>query len=387
MWPNNDKQESLVNLGKVIAEKIKLTASKHDRKATFPHEHFAFMRDKGYLRASVPTDIGGAGHGLTDLVLAQYEIGKGDGSTSVSVGLHHTIVGTEVEALNWPKKLRELIFGGIVKNGELINSIASEPDLGSPRGGGRPATTLKPNGNGQWLLNGRKTWSTLAPALTYAIIFVAVEDGTGDTARIVKKMDSNGVSIEETWDSMSMRSSGSHDVIFQDVVVQEEDFISRSNPRNSPNNVVSGAAWFPLMLSGANLGVASASRDYAIDFARNRRPTGSSVPISNIPHVREQIARMESTLLVARRILFSCAEDWEKYPNERNDLIAEVAMTKVKSIDSSIKITDLAMRIVGAAGLDRSNPLERYFRDVRSGISNPPIEARALEQLATRILD
>jgi len=45
------------------------------------------------------------------------------------------------------------------------------------------------------------------------------------------------------------------------------------------------------------------------------------------------------------------------------------------------------MRIVGAVGLDRARPLERYFRDVRSGIANPPIEARALEQLASRLLD
>ena len=45
------------------------------------------------------------------------------------------------------------------------------------------------------------------------------------------------------------------------------------------------------------------------------------------------------------------------------------------------------MRIVGAVGLYKDKPLERYFRDVRSGISNPPIEARALQKLATHLIN
>ena len=45
------------------------------------------------------------------------------------------------------------------------------------------------------------------------------------------------------------------------------------------------------------------------------------------------------------------------------------------------------MRVVGGVALHRSEPLERYFRDVRSGLVNPPIEARALEAIARAALD
>ena len=96
---------------------------------------------------------------------------------------------------------------------------------------------------------------------------------------------------------------------------------------------------------------------------------------------------MESQLLRGRRNLLSCCEDWESYPDDRKDLSPEVSMVKVQTIETAISITDLAMRIVGAVGLDKDKPLERYFRDVRSGISNPPIEARALQQLATHLLN
>ena len=96
---------------------------------------------------------------------------------------------------------------------------------------------------------------------------------------------------------------------------------------------------------------------------------------------------MESMMLVARRSLFSCAEDWEGNPEERKNLLPEVSITKLTCIETAIAVTDLAMRIVGGVGLERNRPLERYFRDVRSGIANPPIEARALEQLASHILE
>jgi len=387
MWPKSEKQKQLLEIAKTISSEINITASEHDEKGTFPIEHFTFMRKQGYLQAAVPKAYGGKEFGLTDIALSQYEIGKGCGSTAVAVGMHHMVVGAESEALSWPDHVRKKIFSEIILNGAITNNIASEPDLGSPRGGGRPATTLKKEKGGKWRLNGRKTWSTLAPVLSHAITLAAVDDDSHDTARVLVKMNSQGVSIEETWNSMSMRATGSHDIIFHDVLLDETDFISRSNPKVHIDTSSTGAAWFPLLLSAANLGIAHAARDYAVNFAINRKPTGSSNAISKIPHVREKIAQMEAVLLLARRILFSCCEDWEAYPKAREILFPEISITKVKCIESAIEVTDLAMRVVGAVGLDRGRPLERYFRDTRSAIANPPIEARALEQIASKILD
>jgi alkylation response protein AidB-like acyl-CoA dehydrogenase len=46
--------------------------------------------------------------------------------------------------------------------------------------------------------------------------------------------------------------------------------------------------------------------------------------------------------------------------------------------NNAIQITDLALRVVGSAGLSRRLPLERYFRDVRAGLGNPPMDDVAL---------
>ena len=96
---------------------------------------------------------------------------------------------------------------------------------------------------------------------------------------------------------------------------------------------------------------------------------------------------MEMKLVQAKRALFNCAEDWEEYPECRTDLEAIIPMTKISSVQSAIEVTDIAMRIVGAVGLDKNRPLERYFRDVRSGLNNPPLEDRAFEQIAAYVMN
>ena len=385
MWPKTDAQARLLATAEALAAGFVETAAEHDRDGSFPHEHFEAMRAAGYLAAAVPQEHGGGGHGLDDLVLAQIALGCGDGSTALSVGMHHMVIGTEAASSRWPAALRERVFRDVVERGALINNIAAEPEMGSPRGEGRPATTLTPDGDG-WRLTGRKTFSTLSPALAYAVVFAAVEDGTGDTARVLVRCDAPGVSVEETWDSMAMRSTGSHDMHFQEVRIEAGDVASRRAPKAPPPEG-RPEAWFPLLVAAANLGVGYAARDYAVRFAQTRQPTGAPAPIAKIPHVREQVARMEAALTSARTMLLNAAEDFEHHPEHDRDLAVQIPIAKRQATEAAVEATDLALRIVGGVGLHRSQPLERYFRDVRSGLVNPPIEARALEQIAAHVLD
>ncbi len=46
--------------------------------------------------------------------------------------------------------------------------------------------------------------------------------------------------------------------------------------------------------------------------------------------------------------------------------------------NNAIDVTDQALRVVGSVGLQRRHPLERYFRDVRAGLGNPPLDDVAM---------
>lgn len=48
----------------------------------------------------------------------------------------------------------------------------------------------------------------------------------------------------------------------------------------------------------------------------------------------------------------------------------------------ALEVVDKAMRLVGAKSLQRSNPLQRYYRDVRAGLHNPPMDDLTIKKLA-----
>lgn len=80
----------------------------------------------------------------------------------------------------------------------------------------------------------------------------------------------------------------------------------------------------------------------------------------------------------ARSALYGTVEEWEARPEIRGELGAQMAAAKVIVTNNAIEVTDQAMRVVGSVGLQRKNPLERYFRDVRAGLGNPPLDDVAI---------
>lgn len=56
-------------------------------------------------------------------------------------------------------------------------------------------------------------------------------------------------------------------------------------------------------------------------------------------------------------------------------------------MNQGLEVIDLAMRIVGAKSLEMNRPLQRYYRDMRAGLHNPPMEDAAYTNIAKSITD
>lgn len=65
----------------------------------------------------------------------------------------------------------------------------------------------------------------------------------------------------------------------------------------------------------------------------------------------------------------------------------ELAAVKHSVTNSSLKVVDLAMRVVGAGSLSIKNPLQRYYRDVRAGLHNPPMDDMTIKLLAKNAIE
>lgn len=381
-YPRTDRQAQFLTLATGLRSIAAGQADAHDRDNTFPHDTFAALREAGYLALTVPEEFGGSGASPLETLIAQEELAKGSGSVGLGTTMHLGIVGGLAKSKPWPNWLLEQLFNDVVRHGALINSLASEPELGSPsRGGGFRTTATAVDGG--YIINGRKSWSTLAPALSYANVLLTVveRDGTETRGQVLVPLPAEGVTIEETWDNLSMRATCSHDVVFDNVFV--EDKYRLPNPKGLPASAVSG---WSLLGSGVYLGVAQAARDFAVEFAKNRVPTGLGKPIAELPNVQSKIAQIEVLLLQARDVLYTTAELWDQHPERHSEIGWRFAAAKHIVTNNAIEVTDLALRVVGSVGLQKRHPLERYFRDVRAGLGNPPMDDVAITVIAKHAL-
>lgn len=363
-------------LARAFAER----AAEHDRAASFPHENIAALRAGAWPGLTVPARFGGAGAGLRETVAVLERLAAGDGSTALAFAMHLQTLGSAAAGEAWPAACLERVGRAAAERGALVNSCASEPELGSPSRGGLPRTRARREGAG-WRIAGRKTFASLAPALDWFIVPAALDGEPETIGRFL--VPAEGVRIEPNWDPMGMRATGSHDILLDEVPVPDADLLFRqSAAAPDPDRAVVNA-WFTLAVSAVYLGVAACAQAAAARYARERVPSALGRPIAELESVQRRLGQAELDLGAARRCLLGVAGDWDRAEGAaaRAALGGEIVAAKLFVTNAAIRVVDEAMRLAGGAAMRRDLPLERCYRDVRAGLYHPPTDDQGLALL------
>lgn len=378
------RQQRLVTQADELAARFAQRVDAHERAGTFPREHYADLHETGYLRWFVPPAYGGEGADLYEVVLAQEQLARGDGATAMAVDMTIHLIGRLTTTESWPQPVFAEVCRSIVTAGALINAAATEPEMGSPARGGLPATSATPTSGG-WLINGHKLFVSMAPVLRYFLVSVALPPGPdmpeGGKANAIVQADAAGLRLEDTWsDALSLRTSGSFDVILENVFVPD-DWVVERQPVGSPppSDPTVQMAWFALSLAAVYLGIGQAACDTACAYARERVPSALGKPIATLPGIQRRIGEIQVPLMAARALLHQTARAWVDHPDGRGALAPQVAAAKYLCTNAAVQATDQALRVAGGFGLTRKLPLERFYRDVRAGLTHPPQDDMALE--------
>jgi alkylation response protein AidB-like acyl-CoA dehydrogenase len=368
---------------KILSKLIELTPAFQSREPdldelnSFPFINIQDLKGMGYTTLTLPKELGGEGVGLTDFLSFQEQIAKGCGSTALSIGWHMGTILEFAEHHHWNQELVPMLSQAFLE-GALINTAASERNAGSPLRGAKPTTTAVLSADGQhYHLTGVKTFTSAAPVLDYLFVTATMEDGKVGTFLVPK--NHQGVSIRETWDSVALRGTASHDLVLVHVEIPKNYLMEFSTDECKTRR----KGWM-LHIPACYLGIAGAARDYAVKFAATYVPTSLGKPIGTLPNMQRQIGEMEMKLLASREFLYSIARQYEENPNK--DFKVEMAAVKTFVTNNAIEIVDLAMRIVGARSLSQQNPLHRYYQNVRAGLHNPPMDDIAYQILAENAL-
>lgn len=375
---NETDFEKLLQQTDDLKEEFKQRAETIDLEGNFPYANFEDLKEKGFLSLTIPKEYGGYGINLYEFLQIQERLAQGDAPTALSLGWHLGVLLEAAENRHWRKGSFIRLSTEIVQNKKLINLAQTERATGSPSRGGVPTTTAIQEGNG-WCLNGTKAFTSMAEALDYSIVTAEINQ-SGNKAFILVDHKLDGLRVEETWDSISMKGTKSDDLVLENVVVEEDALLFEEDGKPVPRG------WY-LQVPAVYIGIAAAARDFAIKFASEYRPNTLPGPIKEVAEVRRKFGEIELELFKARQVLYAVARKWVEQPEQRQSMASELAAVKHIATNSANRVVDLAMRIVGARSLSAQSPLQRHFRDVRAGLHNPPTDDAIVYNLADAVLN
>ena len=353
-------------------------AADHDREGSFPQENLALLRGAGWAALSVPHEWGGWGAGLADAVRLLRALGAGCGSTALAYAMHVQTLGSAA-GRGWSGDAWPRLCADVVARGAWVNSCASEPELGSPSRGGLPHTTALPVAGG-WVISGRKNFASLAPALDWAIVPAALQGEALGIGRFLVPVAR--LRIEETWNAMGMRATGSHDIVLENVVVGPEALLYRESAAAPGPRQPAAAAWFTLCFSAVYLGVADAALRGSALYALQRVPTALGKPIGSLDAVQRRLGAASLSLRVAGTFLERVASEWDAGDAaQRGTLGADVVAAKLQVAEAAVSAVDHCLHVLGGPAMRRDLPLERRFRDVRAVLFHPSTEDQGLALL------
>ena len=387
---HTDAGARLVAIAEQLAERLAARAAEHDRDGSYPFEAIDALEAAGYFAAPVPVELGGLGvSSAHDLVAASSRLARGDASVAIGVNMHLVAV------LNMERRRQVAVAAGqdrrargfassleqIAGEGAVLAAAISERGQDLTRPGTRATRT-----DSGWRIDGRKMFCTMSPAATHLYVAVTHADGEGVEryAYAMVPTDAPGVVVNDDWDALGMRASGSNSISLDGVELPE--FGVRGGFRAGDplpymeRNLVAG-----LFHASASLGIAEsadqiARRDIAGRINGDARP-------------RMQVADNAVDLAAARGVLSRAARliDEHRAANPASDgsaeqlsaLFAEAQAAKAFVGEAAARIVDRALALSGGAGYRGGSALARAYRDVKAGSFMHPLGAnRAYDYLA-----
>ena len=372
----------MVELAEKHAAGFALTAAKYDRNATFPIENIEAFKKSGFAAGAVPEEFGGLGvASIHDCVVAMNRLGRGEGCTALAFNMHlfRTFTATRtlhsaVASGNTARQARSEDLLRKVGAGELIISVAN-----SERGANiRTSRTLATKVDGGWLFNGSKTFATGSPAADVLAVRARYQNEAGEQrmGAATVPVDRPGVEIMYNWEGLGMRGSGSHDVVFTDYFVSDEEFddIGEYGKFNAPT--LAAASGSSLGLSSIFLGIAETAHQIAVE-AIKERDGGPHYPMNQVSAAESEVDLAASRAILARSALF--LDDYyqtdrkqplgaiDTSPEASFKLLKNSAATKKFVMETAAKIVDRSLTLYGGGAYVGSNTLARLYRDVRAG--------------------
>jgi len=325
----------------------------------FPRELLIKIGKAGYMSVHHPSEFGigkYAGKGLVYETIVAEEISSVCAGLDMARMASATLFGKPISRFGSQKQIEKYLKP--VLQGDKIGALGiTENNVGSDTAG--METKAEKNNDG-FLLNGTKRFITNGSQADYLCIFAItnpdVNPKFGMTAFIVEN-NMEGFHIVGDLDLMGMAGARVSELEFNDVFVPNDNVLGKMN--NGFKILMDELDSERVAIAGECLGYARPALIEAIKYSNKR--VQFDKPIRYFEGINFKIADMATGFEAARLLTLKAARMYDR----GRKITKEASMAKLFSSEMAIKVCDYAMQILGGRGYEKSNKVERYYRDAR----------------------
>jgi len=329
-------------------------AAERDEHERYDRHLFERAAELGITGLPYPEEVGGAGLGTFEWVLACEEIAAADMSMAISLSVH-LLAQLPILSFGSDEQRRRLLPA--MTAGTRMGAFAlTEPQAGSDASA--IALRAVPAGD-EYLLTGNKIWITNAGEADLYVVFATLDPSRGRegmTAFVVER-DTPGFRIGSHERKMGIRSSPAAELVFEGARVPAAN---RLGDEGDGLRIALGALGpGRISIAAACVGLARAAMQHAGRYALQRRQFGR--PIGEQGMVQAMLAEMATGVEAARQLTWRAAR-----MRDAGESINEASsMAKMYASDVAMRVTTDAVQVYGGAGYSRDNPVERLMRDAK----------------------
>jgi alkylation response protein AidB-like acyl-CoA dehydrogenase len=354
-----------------LLEGFRARAPRLDRDNTYFTDDLDELRAHGYLAAAVPSELGGWGLGLDELAASQRRLARYAPATALALSMHSYWVGiaTELERLG-DTSLRWILEAAAA--GEVFAAGHAETGNDIPV---LLSTCAAERVEGGYRLTGRKQFGSNGPSWSWlgAHALDAAAPGGPQVVHAFVARGSAGATVVETWDTLGMRATQSHDTRLDGVFVPN-DRIGTINPAgdgSDPFNALM-TLWALTLIANVYVGIAERAFELAVGSVGRKQSIGlARGSMAYHPMIQHRVSEMYLELDAMRAVVDRLGADVAAGVDHGERWAMQILSAKWRAAEGAKRVVDIAVDVAGGQAMFRGNELERLYRDVRAGGFHP----------------
>lgn len=319
----------------------------HYERAEFALNLIPKMGDLGFFGANLEGyGCLGAGNTATGIIMRELE--RGDSGIRSFASVQGSLVMYPIHTFGSDTQKEKWL--PLLARGDAIGCFGlTEPNHGSDPGGMETKAKAERDG---FVLNGTKDWITNGSIADVALVWAKCD---GVIRGFLVEKGASGFKTRDHHGKLSMRSSVTSELVFEDCFVPEENALPHTEGMKSPlmclNQARYGIAW------GA-VGAAMACYDIALRYAQGR--VQYKRPIASFQLVQKTLVDMLSEITKAQSLCSQLGRlkdaDKLKY--------TQVSLAKRDNAEMAFRVAVAAQEIMGAIGIMGESHIMRHMMNL-----------------------